>query len=145
MMGCVTCSYRGRGARLMLLVQRLVAIARVVLILTSRRPREPWHVLTLGPHFTRGRVWAGFPWRLGSYKKVRWWKIMKLWNGHFLPPSVGFKTKSFSIYLYLAVEMRGEVHYIGEPAVLVHYVVLIGYHNVARIKYCSWRCVSLAT
>ena len=31
----------------------------------------------------------------------------------------------------------------GEPAVLVHYVVLIGNHDIVRITHCRWRCCPL--
>ena len=31
----------------------------------------------------------------------------------------------------------------GEPAVLVHYVALIGNHGIVQITHCRWRCSSL--
>ena len=48
------------------------------------------------------------------------------------------KNKIFNRKIYFEVAN-------GKPEVLVHYVVLIGYHSIVRIIYLRWRCVSLVT
>ena len=43
----------------------------------------------------------------------------------------------------LLMPVDGWLNNYGEPAVLVHYVALIGNHSIVRIIHCRWHCGSL--